>query len=56
VLTVRYGRFHPRQRRARSGFEKVMAPQKTARFHPMDRRLGYMVELQLSSRIPLVKT
>jgi len=36
-------------------FEKVIAPKKTAMFFQIDRRLGLMVELQLSSQIPLVK-
>jgi hypothetical protein len=36
-------------------FEKVLSPKKTAIFYQIDRRLGYMVELQLSSMIPLVK-
>jgi hypothetical protein len=36
-------------------FEKVIPPKKTAMFYQIDRRLGYMVELQLSSQIPLVK-
>ena len=36
-------------------FEKVISPKKTAMFYQTDRRLGLMVELQLSSQIPLVK-
>jgi len=36
-------------------FEKVISPKKTAMFYQIDRRLGYMLELQLSSQIPLVK-
>jgi hypothetical protein len=36
-------------------FEKVISPKKTAMFYQIDRRLGYMVELQLSSQIPLIK-
>ena len=36
-------------------FEKVISPKKTAMFYQIDRRLGYMVELQLSSQVPLVK-
>ena len=36
-------------------FEKVISPKKTAMFYQIDRRLGLMVELQLSSQIPLVK-
>jgi hypothetical protein len=36
-------------------FEKVTSPKKTAMFYQIDRRLGLMVELQLSSQIPLVK-
>ena len=36
-------------------FEKVISPKKTAMFYQIDRRLGYMVELQLASQIPLVK-
>ncbi len=36
-------------------FEKVISPKKTAMFYQIDRRLGLIVELQLSSQIPLVK-
>jgi len=36
-------------------FEKVISPKKTAMFYQIDRRFGYMVELQLSSQIPMVK-
>ena len=36
-------------------FEKVISTKKTAMFYQIDRRLGYMLELQLSSQIPLVK-
>jgi len=36
-------------------FEKVISPKKTAMFYQIDRRLGYMLELQLSDQIPLVK-
>jgi hypothetical protein len=36
-------------------FEKVLSAKKTAMFYQIDRRLGLMVELQLSSQIPLVK-
>jgi hypothetical protein len=36
-------------------FEKVISPKKTAMFYQIDRHLGPMVELQLSSQIPLVK-
>jgi hypothetical protein len=36
-------------------FEKVISPKKTAMFYQIDRRLGYMLELQLASEIPLVK-
>jgi len=36
-------------------FEKVISPKKTAMFYQIDRRLGYRVELQLSSQVPLVK-
>ena len=36
-------------------FETVLSPKKTAMFYQIDRRLGLMVELQLSSQIPLVK-
>lgn len=36
-------------------FEKVISTKKTAMFYQIDRRLGLMVELQLSSQIPLVK-
>jgi len=35
-------------------FEKVISPKKTAMFYQIDRRLGLMVELQLSSQIPLI--
>jgi len=38
-----------------SEFEKVISAKKTAMFYQIERRLGYMVELQLSSQIPLVK-
>lgn len=36
-------------------FEKVISAKKTAMFFQIDRRLGMLVELQLSSQIPLVK-
>jgi hypothetical protein len=36
-------------------FEKVLSSKKTAMFYQIDRRLGLLVELQLSSQIPLVK-
>jgi hypothetical protein len=36
-------------------FEKVISPKKTAMFFQIDRRLAMMIELQLSSQIPLVK-
>ena len=36
-------------------FEKVISPKKTAMFFQIDRRLGMMIELQLSSQVPLVK-
>ena len=36
-------------------FEKVISPKKTAMLYQIDRRLGYMLELQLSSQVPLVK-
>jgi hypothetical protein len=36
-------------------FEKVISPKKTAMFYQIDRRLGLILELQLSSQIPLVK-
>jgi hypothetical protein len=36
-------------------FEKVISAKKTAMFFQIDRRLGQMVELKLSSEIPLVK-
>lgn len=36
-------------------FEKVVSPKKTAMFFQIDRSLGLIVELQLSSQIPLVK-
>ncbi len=35
-------------------FEKVISPTKTALFFQIDRRLAMMVDLQLSSQIPLV--
>jgi hypothetical protein len=38
-----------------SEFEKVIKEKKTAMFYQIDRRLGLMIELQLSSQIPLVK-
>jgi len=36
-------------------FEKVISAKKTAMFFQIDRRLGLMVELQISSEIPLAK-
>ena len=36
-------------------FEKVISLKKTAMFYQIHRRLGLMVELHLSSQIPLVK-
>jgi len=36
-------------------FEKVISPKKTAMFFQIDRRVAMMIELQLSSQIPLVK-
>ena len=36
-------------------FEKVISAKKTAMFFQIDRRLGLMVELKLSSEIPLAK-
>jgi hypothetical protein len=36
-------------------FEKVISHRKTAMFFQIDRRVGMMIELQLSSQIPLVK-
>ena len=36
-------------------FEKVVSAKKTAMFFQIDRRLGLMVELKLSSEIPLAK-
>jgi hypothetical protein len=36
-------------------FEKVISAKKTAMFFQIDRRIGLMVELKLSSAIPLAK-
>jgi hypothetical protein len=36
-------------------FEKVISRQKTATFFQIDRRVGMMIELQLSSQVPLLK-
>jgi hypothetical protein len=36
-------------------FEKVISQKKTAMFFQIDRRVGMMIELQLSDQIPLVK-
>jgi hypothetical protein len=36
-------------------FEKVISNQKTAMFLQIDRRVGMMIELQLSQQVPLVK-
>jgi hypothetical protein len=36
-------------------FEKVISAKKTAMFFQIDRRLGLMIELKLSSEIPLAK-
>jgi hypothetical protein len=36
-------------------FEQVLGPKKTAIFFQIDRRLGLMIELQLSSQLPLVQ-
>jgi hypothetical protein len=36
-------------------FEKVISPKKTAMFFQIDRRLGLVVELQVSSQIPLIQ-
>jgi hypothetical protein len=36
-------------------FEKVISPKKTMMFFQIDRRLGLLVELKLSSAIPLAK-
>jgi hypothetical protein len=36
-------------------FEQVLGPKKTAAFFQIDRRVGLMIELQLSSRLPLVQ-
>ena len=36
-------------------FEKVISAKKTMMFFQIDRRLGLMVELKLSSEIPLAK-
>jgi hypothetical protein len=36
-------------------FEKVISPKKTAAFFQIERRTGMMIDLQLSSQVPLVK-
>jgi len=36
-------------------FERVISQKKTAMFFQIDRRVGMMIELQLSDQIPLVK-
>ncbi len=36
-------------------FEKVISAKKTAAFFQIDRRLGLLMEIQLSSQLPLVK-
>jgi hypothetical protein len=36
-------------------FQKVISPQKTALFFQLDRRLTMMIEVQLSSQIPLIQ-
>ncbi|HEY7208961.1 MAG TPA: hypothetical protein VH477_01710, partial [Bryobacteraceae bacterium] len=36
-------------------FEQVLGPKKTAAFFQIDRRCGLMIELQLSSKLPLVQ-
>jgi hypothetical protein len=36
-------------------FEQVLGPKKTAAFFQIDRRVGLMIELQLSSQLPLVR-
>jgi hypothetical protein len=36
-------------------FEQVLGPKKTAAFFQIERRIGLMIELQLSSRLPLVQ-
>lgn len=36
-------------------FEQVLGPKKTAIFFQIDRRVGLMIELQLSSQLPLVR-
>ena len=36
-------------------FEQVLGPKKTAAFFQIDRRVGLMIELQLSSQLPLVQ-
>jgi hypothetical protein len=39
-----------------SEFEKVISPKKTAMFFQIDRRVGMMIELQLASQVPPLKT
>jgi hypothetical protein len=36
-------------------FEKVLGNKKTAMFFQNDRRVGLMTELQLASRLPLIR-
>jgi hypothetical protein len=36
-------------------FEKIISPKQTARFFQLDRRIGLLTDLQLASKIPLVK-
>jgi hypothetical protein len=36
-------------------FEKVISPQKTALFFQLDRRITMLIEVQLSSQIPLIQ-
>jgi hypothetical protein len=36
-------------------FEAVISPKQTARFFQLDRRIGLLTDLQLASKIPLVK-
>jgi hypothetical protein len=36
-------------------FEKAISPKKTARFVQIDRRLGLLLNLQISSGLPLVQ-
>ena len=37
-------------------FEKVISPKKTALWYQIDRRVDLLINLQLSTQIPMVKT